>query len=243
MKSITKRIIHNIGKVPIFRSVSAFIFKGAHKKYTSAMLKPIEDAYRNYGLEAISEFDKCMRENNHPYTLAFGSILGAVREQGFIKHDLDIDTFMWIENFTPDLIKDLKKAGFTWSSHYSVSNDKYGREDTFSYKGVNIDIFYLYPKINNYPYCCDFVHEKGMKKHERLPRRIELPVSKERKLVPFETLELYVPENAEELCEFRYGPNYMIPDPSWDWVNDKSSVVEWHDKISETKHIVNPVYN
>lgn len=240
MNSILKKLIKTVGKVPILKSVLGFIFKDTHKKYTAAIHKQRIDAYHKFGLEALSKFDECMRANKLRYTLAFGSILGAIREKGFIKHDLDIDTFMWIEDFSPKIIESLQEYGFTWLYNYSIDNDKYGREDTFSYKGVNIDIFYIYPKINEYPYCCDFVSEDERKKHERLPRRIELPISKERKMVKFETLDLYVPANAEEFCEFRYGPNYMTPDPEWNWINEKSSIVEWRDKMQVTKHYVKP---
>lgn len=234
------KLIHTIGKIPVLKSILRFLFKSTHNKYTETLNKEKAEAYQNYGLEALSKFDECMRINNFRYTLAFGSILGAIRDHGFIKHDLDIDTFMWIEDFNPKIIKELQKYGFTWLYNYSINNDKYGREDTFSYKGVNIDIFYLYPKIDAYPYCCDFVYKRGLKKHELLPRRIELPVSKDRMLVKFENLKLYVPVNADEICKFRYGPNYMIPDPSWDWEKEKSSIIEWYEKLSETRLIVNP---
>lgn len=240
MNSTLIKFIQTFGKVPIIKTVSGFIFKRTHNRYIETLQKQKEDAYHNFGIEALSRFDECMRINNFRYTLAFGSMLGAIRDHGFIKHDLDIDTFMWIEDFTPEIIKELQKFGFTWLYNYSINNDKYGREDTFSYKGVNIDVFYIYSKIDKYPYCCDFVHERGMRKHERLPRRIELPVSRESKLVDFETLKIHVPANAEEICKFRYGPNYMTPDPNWNWINEKNSIVEWRDKIVETKYTLNP---
>lgn len=234
------KIIKVIGKIPFIKPLLRYTFKDKFNKYVSVNELKSKESFRNYALEALSKFDECMKENNYFYTLAFGSILGAIREKGFIKHDLDIDVYMWIEDFNSNIIKELKKYGFTWYSNYLVDNGKLGREDTFEYKGAHIDIFYIYPKMDKYPYCCDFVQDKNLKKNKRLPRRIEFPIIKERKLVDFENLKLYVPSNAEEICQFRYGPNFMIPDPSWDWVNAKESIVEWREMIKHTKVQYNP---
>lgn len=212
------RVKDVLKKVPfIYNSIVRYIGYRNRKKR--------ESAYRKYGVEALRAFVDCMDTNDFKYTLAFGSILGAIREHGFIKHDLDIDVFMWHEDFSIDIVTKLKECGFSLVRSISIDGDKYGREDTFQYKGVSIDIFYLYPAIDQYPYCCDFV--PGKNKFERMPRRIEIPVSKKRKLVTFEDLEVFVPENAEQICEFRYGPSYMTPDPNWHWESAYNATRLW----------------
>lgn len=188
-------------------------------------------AYKKYGKEALRLFVDCLNSYGYKYTLAFGSILGAVREHGFIQHDLDIDTFMWYEDFNPDLLSHLQEFGFKLFSTFSIDNDKYGREDTFEYKGVHIDVFYLYPAIDKYPYCCDFVPIHIDNK--RVPRRIELPIEKNRREVLFEGIPVYIPDNAEQICEFRYGPDYMTPNPNWHWESEYNAIKEWPEMIEE----------
>lgn len=234
-------VIKQIGRISWLKKLLKKMFYRQWKQHIEREKKKLVDAYKNYGLEALEKFHQCMEENNIHYTMAFGSILGAIREHGFIKHDLDIDVYMWIEDYRPALKEILEKSGFKQLYAYSVDNDRYGKEDTFEYKGVHIDIFYVYPAIKELPYCCDFVKVPGeLEDHASLalmPRRVEIPIKKERKLVPFENIHVYIPINAGEICEYRYGPNYMKPDPDWHWVSAKESITEWREKINVTTYL------
>ncbi len=227
-------IIQKIGKIPGAESVFRLLFKKQYARYIKRKNERKNATYMQYGLETVEQFAKCMDENGFYYTLAFGSILGAIRDRGFIKHDLDIDTFLWFDENSSRVRECMKAYGFELVYEFSIDNDKYGKEETYSYKGCHIDIFYLYPAIDRYPYCCDFVEQLKWGKIGRIPRRIEVPLSRERRLVPFESIELYVPSNAEEICEFRYGPHYMTPDPSWTWVGAKSDITAWPEMSSRT---------
>lgn len=194
--------------------------------------------FRTHGLHVLKEFTACMDSHNRPYVMFAGSMLGAIREHGFIKHDLDIDTAMWIDDFCPQVIDELFQAGFRVLHTFSIDNDRLGKELTFEHlrTGIHIDIFFFYPPYKDSPYFCDFIQEPGMKVHQRMPRRIELPLIKERKKVPFEDTQVYVPANVEELCALRYGPDYMTPNPNWNWKRSKDSTVEWREMIPLTTH-------
>ncbi len=224
---------NSVKKSTFLTKISLQVINWRNKKVRS-------NSYRKYGVEALQKFANCLDSNGIEYTLAFGSILGAIREHGFIKHDLDIDTFIWKDQHTQRIVDCIVSAGFKWKTCYLVDGGELGREDTFEYHGVTIDVFYLYPAIDEYPYCCDFLPIDG-KKEKRLPRRIEIPVSRERKQVIFEDeVNVWVPKNAEEICEFRYGPNYMTPDPQWHWQTEKNSIREWPEMVQCTQYIASP---
>lgn len=225
--------------------------KVAKIKGVKSLLKPIYYPYKRYlearrnssflknGKNVLQQFDKAMNEGGYFYTLAFGTMLGAVREHGFIKHDLDIDVYMWSEDWSTKLQTHLKKYGFELLHCFLVDEGALGREETYIKDNVTIDIFYLYPPIDKYPYCCDFLMYPGtatfrqsISEHGGLiPRRIELPISKNRTNIQFEGMSLFIPKNYDEILSFRYGPDYMIPNPNWSFKSDNNHVTVWSDKI------------
>lgn len=222
----------------------------AKLKIAKKILKPIYYQYKLYlekkqlhyfhtnALDALCQFDKVMELNDLKYTLAFGTLLGAVREKGFIKHDIDIDVSMWIEDYSDDTVGILENTGFKLVHSFTIDDGVSGREETYEYNGVQIDIFYFYANNKSYPYCCDFLmcentatFRDSMKKYGYVrPRRLELPMSKERIRVPFENINLYIPSNAEEILRFRYGNDYMIPNKKWTVRSYDNHIVEWKEK-------------
>lgn len=214
--------------------------------YNLLYYKPQQRRYlRNFhtnGLQVLSRFTTCMDNHNRPYFLFAGSMLGAIREHGFIKHDIDIDTAMWIDDWKPEIVDELKESGFRVLHTFTIDHDRFGKEFTFEHlaTGIHIDMFFFYPPLadsgNPLPYFCDFMQLPGMKVHQRMPRRISLPLSHERRRVPFENIEVFVPANVEEVCEHRYGPDYMVPNPGWDWQKAKNNTVVWEEMFPLTEH-------
>ena len=236
-KLIFSKSIKIFNNVPFSKTILKKLFNKQLQSYLISCQREREEAYRKYGIEALSRFSSCMESNGFYYTLAFGTMLGAIREHGFIKNDLDIDIFIWIDDYKSSLIDKLNEIGINLFCSYSVDNDKIGKEDTFIYNGCHIDIFYVYIDNNGSSYVCDFILEEGMDKKKRMPRKIKLPIKKERKLVNFENLQLYVPSNAIELCTLRYGDDFMIPKPNWTWKDENECIVNMREFISKTKYV------
>ncbi|MFU2055263.1 LicD family protein, partial [Gallibacterium anatis] len=53
-----------------------------------------EKDYKSILLQVLVNFDSFCRKHNISYSLAYGSMLGAIRHKGFIPWDDDIDIFM-----------------------------------------------------------------------------------------------------------------------------------------------------
>ena len=78
-----------------------------------------------YGEKAVAEFDAIIRNQNSLYWLAFGTLLGAYREKGFIKNDDDIDVGMFCDDITPEVIEKLEKKGFIYEHAILTADSLY----------------------------------------------------------------------------------------------------------------------
>lgn len=115
------------------------------KKLTQSEIRQVQ-------LEMLDELDTFCRANNIRYSLAFGTLLGAVRHKGYIPWDDDMDIIMPL----PDMIrfkqlfksKKIKYIDVDVIKHYSYHFSRicylptYNKTGRFvkSY-GVNIDIY------------------------------------------------------------------------------------------------------
>ena len=229
-----KNIAGKTARIPLLKTV----LKPFYYPLKNALMSKYKRDFNKSALDALDAFDRCLSENNIPYSLAFGSLLGAVREKGFIKHDIDIDVFLWAEDYSLKINKILTSNGFKLVHSYTVDDGDFGREETYGFKGAYIDIFYLYPLENNHYYCCDFLYRPGtttselsMKKYGSvLARQISLPIVKEFERTKFETLYLPIPVNAHSVLRYRYGEDYMIPNPSWGIRSYDNHIKELYDK-------------
>ena len=235
-----KKLVFNIYKSPFLRILFTPL-KYPYHWYKKSIINRRRDYFKKNGIDVLDIFDKCLTKNNYDYTLAFGTMLGAVREKGLIKHDLDIDVAIWAEDYNDNLRKSLEDFGFHLVHELLVDNGRKGREETYMLNDVTIDIFYIYPAIDDYPYCCDFYACEGsvsfidsMNKFGQIKsRRLQLPWKKEFIRVPFESLDLPICANAHEILSFRYGEDYMIPNPKWNYLGMNKYITIWNEEIAE----------
>lgn len=226
-------IAHTVAKIPGMKA----ILNPVYTLYKNRLQRKRNENYQRYALEMIDQFDKCMTKYGYPYTLGFGSLLGAVREHGFIKHDLDMDVMMWRKDYDDQLMEHLKEFGFRLRHSFMVEGGRMGGEDCIVYKEVSMDIYYLYPPIEELPYCAGSWEKMegsvntvdSMRRFGRIKsKRIGLPYTKEGIVrVPFGNLMLPIPENADEILRFFYGSTYMIPNPNWDDNDALAKRIPW----------------
>jgi hypothetical protein len=190
------------------------------KTWSAALLKIRNIKFRRNGIKALTQFDKAAQEAGLNYWLVFGTLLGAIRENAFISHDCDIDVGAYLDDHKLEHEHIFKKYGFKKTRQFLIENGSYGREETYEFMGVSIDIFY-FSKAKDNIYCHTFtqINEDGTQMignlfNEWRPREISHPLSE------FRTRKLYdrtfnIPENFHDVLVCDYGENYMIPDPNY----------------------------
>lgn len=224
-------IANKASKIPFVKK----LLKPFYYRYKNRFKEKRNLAFKENALALLEDFDRCMADINVEYSLAYGSMLGAVREHGFIKHDLDLDVFIWIDDFSDKIHKVLTDNGFKLEHRFLVEDGKLGREETYSKNDVSIDIFYVYAAIDKYPYACSFypygdavTWEQSLRKYGRLlAQRWDTPISREYIDVDFEGIKVKITSNFEEFLCFTYGKDYMIPDPNFKSEDSKDHYVDW----------------
>jgi len=114
--------------------------------YVPNLIKSIR--IKKHGVDALSLLNAVFTENNSFFWLEFGTLLGAHRDNGFIKHDFDIDLGVLIHKKIPNLKEQLEMHGFEKSRELYIPEVGV-IEETYVYKGVHIDIFYFYKDGGN----------------------------------------------------------------------------------------------
>lgn len=230
-----RKIFHPFTKIPGVRSVFGPVYRKLI--YNKIRQKEIAKFQRN-ALMVLTQFDEVLRESKVPYCLFWGSLIGAVREHGFIKHDCDIDVAVWKSDYSEKLKEAFLNHGFSHKHRFLVDDGQYGMEDTFEKDGVSIDVFYFYvDKENGMPYCTSFDYmedcvtwKECIQKHNNIKvYKFYYDLPRDFKYVPFETIKLPIPSNYDGILRSYYGDNYMTPDPNWHGGEPEDNM--WHGKL------------
>ena len=213
------KLANTVAKVPGLKKLLKPFYYGYKETINRNRVK----YFQLNGVEVLRLFDKVMLDNNIPYTVFAGTMLGAVREHGFIPHDTDIDVAIFYKDRPNNLTDLLCKFGFTIVRRFSVQNGNKGLEETYIKDNVTIDIFYIYREGDNLTYQCDFHSVRGtiswedsMRKYGYVvARRLEFPVCHNFLRLPFSNIWVNIIENYDEWLRCRYGQDYMVPDPNF----------------------------
>lgn len=195
-----------------------------HKLFLDRYISRRKAAFLTKSYDVIKRFDRCLSQAGIQYSLGFGSMLGAIREKGIIGHDADLDTLVWADDDTCTLVKkSLEDGGFIRTRCFLIDEGKLGREETYEYDSVPVDVFYIYPPINELPYTAYYRPVEGcrtvgisMRMTGRVEAfRLERPYEKEYVRLSFGPLKLPVMKHYDPILRACYGDNYMVPDPNF----------------------------
>lgn len=163
-------------------------------------------ALNQYGYGVLASIHKICEENNIAYWLYGGTLLGMIRDKGFITSDTDIDIGLWD---TPENLKKLAEKlpdnNFIKLFDFRVSGKVL--EQRFERDGVGVDFWY-FNKATDYSYASGFKSDKDglyvVEDHYKAKAFDEL------KNIKVNNTNLSIPISYEYVLETFYG-DWRVP--------------------------------
>ena len=206
-----------IERYPLLTSFLKNIKKSTYSRYRDYKKNKL---FHENAKELLEQVDKVFKELGIKYWLEFGTLLGAIREKGFIGHDLDIDLGVFLEDFKDENEEVFKKYGFKKTKEFLAEDGKFAREQTFEYKGVSVDIFY-FKKVNNQIKTYTFIPEKNWSRDKTIQMYGGLLLREFTfsftgfKEIDFLDKKFLSPKDTDLHLREAYGDDYMIPNPNF----------------------------
>lgn len=193
--------------------------RNAYSKRTEERDRQTRESINDHGTHTLVEVTECLNSNGFMCFPMFGTLLGIVREGGFIAHDLDLDFGVIIpEHLSWESIESLmSEKGYSLDHQYSYNGSIV--EEAFWADGFTFDLFKLSQVDNSERLRAYFFNtpddvifpEPGM----RAVKYFEMPAVIKLRPAVAGSQTVSIPENAEEIVELLYGPNWRVPDPDW----------------------------
>ncbi len=188
-----------------YRKIRNFFDKFKYEKRNKAI--------KQYGYEMLNNVCKQFKKNNIPAFCAYGTLLGFIRDNGFISYDLDIDMgLLSNEDFSWEKIDKILKSSGLELKHQFKLNDGTITERTYYLGDATID-FFLFKISDNEMISYIYEQETYSKKYH--VRESRVPLAKKIEYIEKNNIIVPIISNYEEYLETVYGKNWKIPDPNF----------------------------
>lgn len=174
---------------------------------------------RMNGLEVCERIFRALSEKGICHWADHGTMLGIIRENGLISHDLDVDYSVPHDVDLADVYRALSKRGFSLLRGFAIQGEVV--EITMSWEGVSVDFFKCHPigaRMGHFVFVSKLDEKTwevvDVMAHERVRPSVIGPIV--RSFGPNNKTHAYIPQNAEELLTASYG-NWRIPDSKTDF--------------------------
>ena len=170
------------------------------------VLKYRQVAMKKYGYEALSKIKDASDEVGVPCYPMYGTLLGFVRDGGFIAHDNDMDFMVCDEKCLRRLYEALKKRGFSFSRY--ILFDGTFKEFSMRYKECSIDFFGRGEDLGT------GIYRVYTENYGEFWGSLEVPSPMGSMSYLVHGVSIIIPKNFEEILRLNYG-NYTEKVLNW----------------------------
>lgn len=209
-----KEIIKKILKLPIFN----FMYEPLHKLYRLYAVPARRRRLKKRGPEVVKDLAEIFKRWNIQAFAAYGTMLGFIRDHGFIPHDDDMDIGVMPGTISPqELMRILLENEMGFRLLFVFKFKEKVTEFKVEYKSIPIDFFfyevqngeflsplYFYVKGKKYP----SINANSMK-------IVHLPPFSGIKWIDIFDCQFPVLDDSESALEALYGSGWREPDKKW----------------------------
>lgn len=177
--------------------IASYITQRGHKESLREQKK--SGLLQMRGKEALAAASKALSSLNLTHWMDYATLLGYVRENNFIKGDVNINFGILGAGHLPNLKNELKKLGF--DRLYLVVFRGEESHLKASYKGIDLE-FYVYTEIPGG--MVSTVEDESRFIQKKLPGIELVPII-------YKESPQFIPKNSTEYLFAHYGPNFMTP--------------------------------
>lgn len=193
------------------------IYEPLHKLYRLYSVPHRRRVLQKRGKEVLADLIAIFKKHGIPGYAACGTLLGFVRDGGFMPHDDDIDVAILPGEWTPNrVLRTMLGEGFEYVFGFSHA----GMLDEFKmrWKGVPID-FFFYEDDGEHFNSAVYYYSPDVKYPS--PNANTVMIFPEMRFKKLTTIKVYgidvpVPDPPEKACEDHFGPTWDIPQAGYD---------------------------
>jgi len=213
-------------KLRSFISSNSMIQKLIYPAYTQLIVpmvvKKRQSLMFKHARGLLESLDDAMSQAGVFYWLDCGTLLGVIREEGFLPGDLDVDVGIFIEDYNEDLHSQLVENGFKrrYEYIYKKNGPIEALQYTYEYKGIGVDLFFYHKSDNEMCYHFFMAAEKKsidytVKHYGGLFIIVECMPSSGFSKINFLGRTYNIPLDYDRHLSIMYGDDYMTPNPQW----------------------------
>ena len=180
--------------------------------------------FHKYSMLIFQEFIKIAEKTGVLYIPVYGTLLGFVRENNILNHDLDIDLGLFeVNNEVMNKFEQLiLQKGFIVASQVIVESTREVIEKSYVKNKIKIDVYMMKKNLETYKRKFWMMpNNMSLKEYQKKNNGVDIYEQS------FKIEDLYekkingvfyikIPSNSEEILNSMYGKSWKITDKNWD---------------------------